>query len=136
MVQDSLTQHELLTDIQLYGKITGLTRKATMKAVKNKDTRIISILEDYLNEDTDENVDNIETEDNNIIESDEDDSDKENQHFILINPNRQTKPKGRPKGTKRIRSKYEQNVPTNNNRQYKCGLCGEMGHNKRNCTKS
>ncbi|PKY36463.1 hypothetical protein RhiirB3_459129, partial [Rhizophagus irregularis] len=46
--QNSITLHERLTDIQLYGKITGLTHKATIKALKKKDMRIISILEDYL----------------------------------------------------------------------------------------
>jgi hypothetical protein len=130
MLQDSVTQHELLTDIQLYGKITGLTHKATLKAVKKKDTRIISILENYLNEEDeeDESVGN--------IESNEHESDKENQPFTLNNPNRQTRPKGRPKGTKRIRASYEKNIPSSStiNRQYKCGICGDMGHNKRNCS--
>src|SRR5436190_9385653 len=39
MPQDNITQHERLTDIQLYGKIAGLTHKATMKAIKKKDVR-------------------------------------------------------------------------------------------------
>ncbi|CAB5294538.1 unnamed protein product [Rhizophagus irregularis] len=55
--QNSITLHERLTDIQLYGKITGLTHKATIKALKKKDMRIISILEDYLkDEEQNENV--------------------------------------------------------------------------------
>ena len=131
-VRDSVTNHELLTDIQLYGKITGLTCKATMKAVRKKDTRIISILEDYLNEEenTDENVDDEESEGY--------ESDKENLPFTLNNPYRKTKPKGRPKGTKRIRANYERNnnSSSSTNRQYKCGLCGDLGHNKRNCNKA
>ncbi|RHZ52802.1 hypothetical protein Glove_457g22 [Diversispora epigaea] len=48
-LHDSITQHERLTDIQLYGKIAGLTQKVTMKAIKKKDVRIINILEDYFN---------------------------------------------------------------------------------------
>ncbi|CAB5361165.1 unnamed protein product [Rhizophagus irregularis] len=34
--QDFITQHEQLSDIQLYGKIAGLTHKVTMKAVKRE----------------------------------------------------------------------------------------------------
>ena len=69
---------------------------------------IISILENYLNEDTEENLDNIELEeqesDKEEYESDkeEHESDKENQPFTLNNPNWQTKPKGRPKIQKEL----------------------------------
>src|SRR6185436_16119091 len=101
---DSISNHERLTDIQLYGKITGLTHKVTMKAIRNKDIRIIDILENYLqdeNENVDENM-------NNISEHIEDlESDKENNSSVLKNPNRQTKPKGRPKGTKRLKAFHE-----------------------------
>ncbi|GBC33436.2 hypothetical protein GLOIN_2v1874116 [Rhizophagus irregularis DAOM 181602=DAOM 197198] len=54
---------------------------------------------------------------------------KENSPFILNNPNKQTKPKGRPKGTKRLKASHEKEKCT----QYKCGNCGDLGHNKRNC---
>ena len=135
--QDSVTQNKLLTDIQLYGKITGLSRKATLKAVRKKDARIITILEDYLNEeDTDENLNNIELKQ----ESDKErESNKENQPFTFSNSNRQTKPKGRPKGTKRIRAGYEKDAVSLfsiTNRQYKCGICDDMGHNKWNCSRA
>ncbi|CAG8555779.1 8187_t:CDS:2, partial [Diversispora eburnea] len=36
-MHDSISQHEHLTDIQLYGKINGLAHKVTMKAIKNSD---------------------------------------------------------------------------------------------------
>ncbi|CAG8764608.1 20771_t:CDS:2, partial [Rhizophagus irregularis] len=120
--QNSITLHERLTDIQLYGKITGLTHKATIKALKKKDMRIISILEDYLkDEEQNENVGgDSELDDDNELDGeklddeldDEFDDNKENHEnhsFILNNPNKQTKSKGCPKGTKRIKASHEKN---------------------------
>lgn len=128
--QDFITQHERLTDIQLYGKIAGLTRKATMKAINKRDMRIVRLLEDYLEEDEGQN----ENIDSNIGLEDVE-SDKENNSFILNNPNRKTRPKGRPKSTKRIKAHHEKESSLITSRQYKCGHCGDMGHNKRNCNK-
>ncbi len=113
--QDFTTRHEQLTDIQLYGKIAGLTHKATMKAVKKRDIRIVHILENYLkdvdddeqNEEQSKSINNIELEN---VEDDE--SDKENSPFTLNNPNKQTRSKGRPKGTKRIKASHEKENPT------------------------
>lgn len=122
--QNSITQHERLTDIQLYGKIAGLTQKAIMKAMRKKDMHIISILEDYLKDEKEQNE--------NVNDNESDNSDEEETHsLILNNPNRQTKPKGRPKGTKRIKASHEKESSA---KQYKCGHCGNMGHNKRNCS--
>ncbi|CAB5302041.1 unnamed protein product [Rhizophagus irregularis] len=146
--QNSITLHERLTDIQLYGKITGLTHKATIKALKKKDMRIISILEDYLkDEEQNENVGgDSELDDDNELDGeklddeldDEFDDNKENHEnhsFILNNPNKQTKSKGRPKGTKRIKASHEKNSSSVISKQYKCSQCGSMGHNKRNCSR-
>ncbi|RHZ73176.1 hypothetical protein Glove_232g96 [Diversispora epigaea] len=134
-LHDSITQHERLTDIQLYGKITGLTHKVTMKAIRKKDVRIIDILEEYLKDDEEqgENIDLDENIDHNNLEDVE--SNKENELPALKNPNKQKKSKGRPKGTKRIKAFYEKTgvASTVVNKQYKCSQCGSMGHNKRNC---
>ena len=139
--QDSITQHERLTDIQLYGKIAGLTHKATTKAIRKKDTQLISILEDYLkdenhlkdNEEQNDNIDDDKSDNNDIgnDELDELDDDKENHEnnsFILNNPNKQTRPRGRLKGTKRIKAYHEKGTSSVINKQYKCSLCGNMGH--------
>ncbi|RHZ61837.1 hypothetical protein Glove_345g73 [Diversispora epigaea] len=129
--QDSITLHERLTDIQLYDKISGLAHKVTMKATRKKDIRIIHLLENYLKEEEQsesfvENVDNIEIEDCEI--------DKENQSLIIKNSSKQTKPKGRPKGTKRIKASHEKGKLSSSssviNKQYKCSNCGDNGHNK------
>ncbi|CAG8571910.1 3150_t:CDS:2 [Diversispora eburnea] len=90
-MHDSISQHERLTDIQLYGKINELAQNSEL--------------------------------------------DKENQSLIIKNSNKQTKSRGRPKGTKRIKAFHEKTstVPLDNSKQYNCGLCGNMGHNKRNC---
>jgi len=141
--RDSITQHELLTDIQLYGKVSGLARKVTIKAVKERDLNIINILQDYLKnkEEQDENEsadeDNNLEEDDDLEENNSEEVDKENNHPIINNPNKKTKPKGRPKGTKGIRAYYEKKaVSESGNKQYRCSHCGGIGHNKRNCKKS
>ena len=91
-------------------------------------------MENYLNEEDEKDEENESIDD---IELNEHESDKENQPFTLNNTNRQTRPKGRPKGTKRIKASYEKNITSSTiNRQYKCGICGDMGHNKRNCSTS
>ncbi|CAB4414328.1 unnamed protein product [Rhizophagus irregularis] len=132
--QEFITRHEQLTDIQLYGKIAGLSHKATMKAVSKRDIRIIHILENYL-KDVDEEQDEEQNENIELEDTKDDESDKENFPFILNNPNKQTRSKGRPKGTKRIKASHEKEKATTsvNSKQYKCGNCGDMGHNKRNC---
>jgi len=129
--QAFITRHEQLSDIQLYGKIAGLTHKATMKAVKKRDIRIVHILENYLkNIDEEDEQDEQNGNINNIeLDVEDDESNKENSPFILNNPNKQTRPKGRPKGTKRIKASHEKEKGT----QYKCGNCGDLSHNKRNC---
>ncbi len=48
VLQDSIIQHECITDIQLYGKISGLAHKVTMKAVSERNLNIINLFEDYL----------------------------------------------------------------------------------------
>ncbi|RHZ86010.1 hypothetical protein Glove_57g56 [Diversispora epigaea] len=136
---DSVSQHKRLTDIQLYGKINGLARKATMKAIKNRDVRIIDILNNYLNNKNEEennkseNIESVSENTNKNTENSE--SDKENCFLILKNPNKQKKSKGCPKGTKRIKAFHEKSssISLGNNKQYKCSHCGSMGHNKRNC---
>ncbi|CAB5387583.1 unnamed protein product [Rhizophagus irregularis] len=132
--QEFITRHEQLTDIQLYGKIAGLSHKTTMKAVSKRDIRIIHILENYL-KDVDEEQNEEQNKNIELEDTKDDESDKENFPFILNNPNKQTRSKGRPKGTKRIKASHEKEKATTsvNSKQYKCGNCGDMGHNKRNC---
>ena len=85
---------------------------------------IVNLLENYL-KDEEEQIENI----NNNEDSE---SDKENHSFTLFNPNKKTRPKGRPKGTKRIKAYHEKEASVTN-RQYRCDHYGDMGHNKRNC---
>ena len=92
-----------------------------MKAIRERDMRIVDLLEDYL-KDEEKQIENIE----------DSESDKENYPFTLLNPNKKTRPKGRPKGTKRIKAYHEKEASITN-RQYKCGHCDDVGHNKRNC---
>ena len=93
--------------------------------------RIVHLLEDYLEDDDEQN----ENENIDNIELDDVGSDKKNNSFILKNPNKQTRSKGRPKGTKRIKAYHENEFLPSTSKQYRCGLCEEMGHNKQNCNK-
>ena len=85
-----------------FGKVTGLAKKVTLKAVERHDTRILEIFQQYLEEFDDENG-NLENE----LDGEEDfnseiETDEENDNDLwLQNPIKKPK-KGRPKGTKRI----------------------------------
>ena len=106
-------------------------------------------MEDYLkDEDTDNNkldddkLDDDKLDDNKLGDDEPgdelDDDDKENHEnhsFILNNPNKQTKSKECPKGTKRIKACHEKESSSVNSKQYKCSQCGNMGHNRRNCSR-
>ncbi len=86
VLQDSITQHEYITNIQLYGKISDLAHKVTMKAVSERDLNIINLFKDYLKDyDKDESYIN----DNELKESD-----KKNSPLNIGNPNKKTKCKG------------------------------------------
>ncbi|CAB4406463.1 unnamed protein product [Rhizophagus irregularis] len=103
ITQDSIIQYEHITNIQLYGKISGLTRKITMKAVKERDLRIINFFEDYLKGDEQEDESNV----------DDNELDKENDPLNIGNPNKKTRSKGHPKGTRRIKANYERKTLVN-----------------------
>jgi hypothetical protein len=106
-----------------YGKVMGLAKKATLKAVGKRDMRILEILQEYLNEFDDENS-NLENE----IETDEI---EENDDLQLQNPIKKPK-KGRPRGTKRIKSSSE--IPSSNKRH--CKICKEVGHYSNTCVQN
>jgi hypothetical protein len=111
-----------------------------MKAIKKRDVRIISILENYLKDEKEQDKEEQNKKEQNENISDDELEDElnnsdENHSFILNNPNKQTKPKGCPKGTKRIKAHHEKESSSVISKQYKCSNCGDMGHNKQNCSR-
>ena len=111
-----------------YGKVMGLAKKVTLKAVGKRDTRILEIFKQYLNEFDDENG-NLEDDLNGEIETDEIENDEiENDDLQLQNPIKKPK-KGRPRGTKRIKGSTE---ISNSNKRH-CKICKEVGHYSNTC---
>ncbi|GBC00155.1 hypothetical protein RclHR1_03770002 [Rhizophagus clarus] len=92
-----------------YGRVMGMAKKVTLKAVKKCDTRIFEIFKEYLNKNGNlENNDskNSELDFNLDVESSENDEENDCSFLHLQNPMKRPK-KGRPKGTKRIKSVTE-----------------------------
>lgn len=109
-----------------YGRVMGLAKKVTLKAVGKRDTRILEIFQQYLNEFDDED-ENLEIDDLDC-ETETDNETEENDDQRLKNPIKKPK-KGRPKGTKRIKSSAE--ISSGNKRH--CRICKEVGHYSNTC---
>lgn len=129
MIQNNVDQwnQESKTNLDeriFYGKVMGLAKKVTLKAVGKRDMRILEIFQQYLNEFDDENS-NLENDFDDEIENDEL---EENDDLQLQNPIKKPK-KGRPRGTKRIKSSSE--IPSSSKRH--CKICKEVGHYSNTC---
>ena len=112
----------------------GMAKKVTLKAVEKRDTRIFEIFKEYLDE-NDGNLDNLEYGNSENSELDfnsdvetEDDDRENNNNLHLQNLIKKPK-KGRPKGTKRIKSAME--ISSKNKRH--CKICKEIGHYSNTC---
>src|SRR5271154_4441426 len=108
----------------------GLAKKVTLKAVKKHDLRIFEIFQQYLNEFDDENgnLENESDDENSNLKNNDLDNEEEieenDDYLQLQNPIKKPK-KGRPKGTKRIKSATE--VSSSNK------ICKEVGHYSNTC---
>ncbi|CAG8794878.1 14928_t:CDS:2, partial [Cetraspora pellucida] len=105
---------------------TRKARAATLLAIKNRDNKLIEILDEYLKEQQVEksNVDNDEESCN--------ESDKENFSAKDLVNSHKHKGKGRPKKTDRKQCTYE--PPKKSKKQkFRCGICNGLGHNRRSC---
>jgi len=113
-----------------YGKVMGMAKKVTLKAVEKRDTRIFEIFKEYLDEnDNLENNDNENSEPDFNLDVETSENDEENDGDLhLQNPIKRPK-KGRPKGTKRIKSVME--ISSKNKRH--CKICKEVGHYSNTC---
>ncbi|GBB94852.1 hypothetical protein RclHR1_24260001 [Rhizophagus clarus] len=114
-----------------YGRVMGMAKKVTIKAVEKRDTQIFEIFKEYLDENGNlENNDsrNSESDFNLDVESSENDEENNCSFLHLQNPMKRPK-KGRLKGTKRIKSVTE---IFSKNKRY-CKICGEVGHYSNMC---
>jgi len=114
-----------------FGKVMGMAKKVTLKAVESRDIRIFEIFQQYLDEFDDRN-DNLENDSDSEEDfnsgSETDENDENDNDLLLQNPTKKPK-KGRPKGTKRIKSAME--IPSKKNRH--CKICKKIGHYSSTC---
>ena len=113
----------------MYGRLHGIYKKALQRALENKvkSQQLIELLEDFIStQDIETNEDEIEAH----LEPNE-----ENDLIVphLQNP-KESQRKGRPPGTKRLRSSHESVLKKSTN-QRRCRGCGEVGHYQKNCKK-
>jgi len=128
MIQDNVDKWDQKSKSNLdervfFGKVMGLAKKVTLKAVENRDTRIFEIFQQYLGDDIENN-----SSDDDFNSEGENDENNENDNLLLQNPIKKPK-KGRPKGTKRIKSVME--VSSKANRH--CKICKKVGHYSSTC---
>ena len=118
----------LLDEKIMYDTLHETYKKALQKALqtKSKSLRLIEVLEDFTNE-------NSESEDEELDEEECGESDKENDAtvFQLQNP-KIRRGKGRPAGTKRYKALIEKGRGEKK-QQRRCKKCGNLGHYQKNC---
>ena len=114
-----------------YGKVMGMAKKVILRAVEKRDTRILEIFKEYLDEDDgslENNSENGESDSDLDVETDEGKKENYNNDLHFQNPVKRPK-NGRPKRTKRIKSVTEN--PIKNKRH--CKICKEVGHYSNTC---
>ncbi|CAB5391400.1 unnamed protein product [Rhizophagus irregularis] len=130
--KEDLLEHRmnLLDEKIMYGTLHGTYKKALRKALQTKtdSLRLIEILEDFANEDSE-----FESEDERLGEEEFDESDKENINpFQLGNP-KIRRGKGRPAGTRRYKASNEKDQSEKTKQQRHCKKCGNLEHYQKNC---
>ncbi|CAB5394605.1 unnamed protein product [Rhizophagus irregularis] len=117
-----------------YGKVMGIAKKVTLKVVENHDTRIFEIFKEYLDENGNlENNDSRYNEPDLNLNVESSENDEENDCSFLHLQNSMKRPKkGRPKGTKRIKSVTE--ISSKN--KHHCKICGEVEHYSNTCIRN
>jgi len=129
--EDSLKERMNLLDQKvMYGNLHGTYKKALQKALqkKSRSLRLIGILEDFANIDSeDENELNEESDDDS-----DSDSDKENTDVFQLQNPKIRRGKGRPAGTRRFKGLHEKEG-NKQRKQRKCKKCGNLGHYQKNC---
>jgi hypothetical protein len=115
-----------LNEKLFFGKVMGMAKKVTLKAVEKRDGRILEIFQRYLDEFDD-------LEDDSEMGSDDETNEYDENNLQLQNPIKKPK-KGRPKGTRRIKSTME--PPKSNKGKRHCKICKQVGHYSSTCSQN
>ncbi|PKC63554.1 hypothetical protein RhiirA1_463608 [Rhizophagus irregularis] len=130
--KEDLLEHRmnLLDEKIMYGTLHGTYKKALRKALQTKtdSLRLIEILEDFANEDSE-----FESEDERLGEKEFDENDKENINpFQLGNPKIRCG-KGRSADTRRYKASNEKDQSEKIKQRRRCKKCSNLGHYQKNC---
>jgi len=110
-----------------FGKVMGMAKKVTLKAVKNHDTQIFEIFQQYLNEFDGEN-NNLENDCDSEKNFNSGGEMNEDDDLSLQNSTKKPK-KGRPKRTQRIKNVTE----VTSKKNWHCKVCKKVGHYSSTC---
>ncbi|CAB4481291.1 unnamed protein product [Rhizophagus irregularis] len=130
--KEDLLEHRmnLLDEKIMYDTLHGTYKKALQKALQTKtdSLRLIEILEDFANEDSE-----FESEDERLGEKEFDENDKENINpFQLGNPKIRCG-KGRSADTRRYKASNEKDQSEKIKQRRRCKKCSNLGHYQKNC---
>ena len=137
--EDLLGQRmNLLDEKIMYGTLHETYKKALHKALqmKSRSLRLIEVLEQFTNEDSEsEEESNEELDEGSDEESDDSGgSDKENTNVLFQLQNLKIRRgKGRPVGTRRYKASHEKDKEKKTKKQRRCKKCGTLGHYQKNC---
>jgi hypothetical protein len=114
----------------VYGRLHGVYKKALHKAIgsNSKSEQLINLLQEFT-EDVESDFEELDE-----INQEDEIGNKENVDPsipVLQNPKKRSG-KGRPLGTKRIKSSTETSKPKPRNQRH-CKKCGKVGHYQKNC---
>ena len=128
--EDLEKQMNLLDEKMMYGTLHGTYKKALKKALQTKSgsLRLIGILEDFANENSES-----ESEDEELGEEEYDEGDKENINVFQLQNPKIRRGKERPAGTKRYKALNEKGQGKKSKQQRRCKKCGNLGHYQKNC---
>jgi len=90
MIQDNVDKWDQKSKSNLdervfFGKVMGLAKKVTLKAVENRDTQIFKIFQKYLGDISDNDLKNNSSEEDFDSENEKDEN-NENDSLLLQNP--------------------------------------------------
>src|SRR4051812_46593746 len=96
--------------------------------MKINSLRLIEILEDFANEDSE-----FDSEDERLGANEYDESDKENINVFQLENPKIRRGKGRPVGTRRYKALNENDQGEKTKQRRRCKKCGNLGHYQKNC---
>ncbi|PKK62812.1 hypothetical protein RhiirC2_717432 [Rhizophagus irregularis] len=130
LIQNNVDKWEQISKSTLdeklfFGKVMGMAKKVTLKAVEKKDKRIFEIFQRYLDE-----LNDFKDEFNSEIDTD----DEANENSLQLQNQIKKPGKGQPKGTTRIKSAME---PSKSNKsQRHCKICRQARNYSSTCTQN